>query len=125
MHAYHADERSRFGWRTKIPQNSRENRGSGTRTSYALPILLGALARQRGTWKTMGPFRAGRYGVAIAWVAVAWSVVVLAVCSLPPNQLPSAMLVGAELTLGVVYLVFVRTRFEGPKVTLATLEIQE
>ncbi len=93
--------------------------------SYALPILLGARARQRGTWKTMGPFRAGRHGVVIAWVAVAWSVVVLAVCSLPPNQLPAVMLVGAELVLGVVYFAFVRKRFEGPRVTLATLEAGE
>lgn len=93
--------------------------------SYALPILLGARARQRGTWKTMGPFRAGRHGVVVAWVAVAWSVVVLAVCSLPPNQLPAAMLVGAELVLGVVYFAFVRRRFEGPRVTLAILESGE
>ena len=90
--------------------------------SYALPIFLGALARRRGTWRTMGPFRAGRYGVVIAWVAVAWSVLVLVVCSLPPNQLPAAMLVGAEMALGVVYLTVVRKRFEGPRVTLATLE---
>ena len=73
----------------------------------------------------MGPFRAGRHGVVVAWVAVAWSVVVLAVCSLPPNQLPAAMLVGAELVLGVVYFAFVRRRFEGPRVTLAILESGE
>ncbi|HSO35618.1 MAG TPA: amino acid permease, partial [Labilithrix sp.] len=90
--------------------------------SYALPILLGAIARHRGLWRTMGPFRAGRLGVVIAWVAVAWSVVVLVVCSLPPNQLPAAMLAGAVLVLGALYVGLVRKRFEGPSVRLAALE---
>ena len=89
--------------------------------SYAMPILLGAIARYRGRWKTMGPFNVGRFGVPVASVAVAWSVVVLVVCSLPPNQLPAAMLVGAVLALGIVYVAFVR-RFEGPRVKLAALE---
>ena len=94
----------------------------GLYVSYAVPILLGAVARHRGRWKTLGPFNVGRVGVPVAWVAVGWSAVVLVVCSLPPNQLPAAMLGGAVLTLGIVYVAFVRKRFEGPRVTLAALE---
>jgi len=93
--------------------------------SYALPILLGALARHRGSWRSLGPFRVGRLGVAVAWIAVAWSAVVLAVCSLPPNQLPAAMLGGALLALAFLYFVFVRSRFAGPNVTLAILESRQ
>lgn len=90
--------------------------------SYALPILLGALARHRGAWKTMGPFQLGHFGIVVAWTAVVWSVLVLVVCSLPPNQLPAAMLAGAVVMLGALYLIVVRKRFEGPRVKLATLE---
>lgn len=94
----------------------------GLYVSYASPILLGAIARGAGRWKTMGPFRLGRFGVAIAWAAVAWSVAVLVVCGLPPNVLPAKMLAGAVAGLAALWFLVVRKRFEGPRVTLATLE---
>ncbi len=97
----------------------------GLYVSYASPILLGAVARGRGTWKTMGPFRLGGAGVAVAWAAVAWSAFVLVVCSLPPNALPAKMLVGALAALGVLWFAVVRKRFEGPRVTLAALEAKQ
>lgn len=90
--------------------------------SYALPIMLGALARHRGAWRTLGPFNLGRFGVAVAWSAVVWSGIVLAVCSLPPNQLPAAMLAGAVIVLAILYFTVVQNRFEGPRVKLAALE---
>lgn len=90
--------------------------------SYAVPILLGAIARHRGAWKTMGPFRLRRFGVLVAWVAVAWSALVLAVCCLPPNQLPASMLAGAVVLLAALYFAVVRKDFEGPRVKLAALE---
>lgn len=94
----------------------------GLYVSYAVPILLGALARRRGAWKTMGPFHLRGFGVVVAWLAVGWSVVVLVICSLPPNQLPAMMLGGALVILGVLYHAVVRKRFEGPRVKLAALE---
>ncbi len=90
--------------------------------SYALPILLGAIARHRGAWKRRGPFHLGRWGVLVAWVAVTWSAGVLVVCSLPPNQLPARMLAGAVAILALLYFSVVRKRFEGPRVKLAALE---
>lgn len=94
----------------------------GLYVSYALPILLGALARHRRAWKTLGPFNLRGAGVLVAWAAVAWSVFVLAVCSLPPNTLAARLLAGVMLTLVFLWFTIVRSRFSGPKVDLATLE---
>ncbi len=94
----------------------------GLYVSYAAPILLGALARRAGRWRTMGPFSLGRYGTLVAWAAVGWSAFVLVVCSVPPNALPAAMLVGVVASLGLLWTFVVKTRFEGPRVTLAALE---
>lgn len=96
----------------------------GLYVSYALPILLGAVARHRRQWLTRGPFSLGRLGLPIAWAAVTWGAIVLLVCSLPPNQLPAAMLVSALVVLATIYFTFVRHRFEGPKVKLSTLEAE-
>jgi amino acid transporter len=90
--------------------------------SYAIPIGLGVVARHRGKWRTLGPFNLRGAGVPIAWAALLWSLFVLVVCSLPPNQLPTAMLGSLVVFLVVVYAAFVRRRFAGPKVKLATLE---
>jgi amino acid transporter len=90
--------------------------------SYAIPILLGALARQRGRWKTPGPFHLRGFGIPIAWMAVVWSGFVLVVCSLPPNQVPAGMLGAVVVVLVAIYAMFLRGRFVGPKVDLASLE---
>ena len=97
----------------------------GLYVSYAIPIFLGVLARQRGKWTAMGPFTLRAAGIPIAIVAVLWSVIVLVVCSLPPNRLPAEMLAGGFVVLGVVYLLFVRRSFRGPTVTLKALESAE
>ncbi|AKV02723.1 amino acid transporter [Labilithrix luteola] len=96
----------------------------GLYVSYAVPILLGAVARHRRQWLTRGPFSLGRFGLPVAWAAVTWGGIVLIVCSLPPNQLPAGMLAFALLVLATIYFTFVRHRFEGPKVKLATLEAE-
>jgi amino acid transporter len=94
----------------------------GLYVSYAVPILLGALARRRGTWKTMGPLSLGRFGLPLAWVAVAWCAFVLVVCALPPGQLATAMLGGCVAVLAIVYVAVVKKTFTGPKVDLAHFE---
>jgi amino acid transporter len=90
--------------------------------SYGLPIALGAVARHRGRWKRMGPWRYGRAGLAIAWAAVAWSLFVLAAFALPAGGAYARLLVGIVAALGVVYAAFVRGRFAGPQIHLAELE---
>ena len=94
----------------------------GLYVSYAIPIALGANARRAGRWKRPGPFHLRGHGVFVAWVAVAWCAFVLVVCSLPPNFLAGALLGGLIVVLAVVFFVFVRRRFKGPKVDLAMLE---
>ncbi len=96
----------------------------GLYVSYATPVLLGAVARHRGRWKTLGPINLGRAGLAVAWAAVAWSVFVLVVCSLPPNDLAARMLGGSVVVLSSLCATVVRRRFAGPKVTLSGLEEQ-
>ena len=90
--------------------------------SYAFPIVLGVIARRRGAWRTLGPFHLRRLGVPVACAAVVWCTFVLGVCSLPPNQLPAGMLAALVSALVVVWFTFVRGRFAGPKVKLASLE---
>jgi amino acid transporter len=90
--------------------------------SYALPIVLGILARRRGAWRTLGPFHLRGLGVPVAYAAVLWCAFVLVVCSLPPNQLPAAMLAALVALLAFVWFAVVRGRFAGPRVRLANLE---
>ena len=95
---------------------------TGLYTSYAAPILLGALARGRGRWTRLGPWNLGPFGRWVAWGAVIWSGVVLVVCCLPPNGIAGAMLGGVIGTLAVFYFTVVRGRFRGPSLDLSTLE---
>jgi amino acid transporter len=96
----------------------------GLYVSYALPILLGAFARRRGVWKRRGPFTLRAFGAPVAWLAVAWSAFVLVVCSMPPNMLAAKLLFCFIGALVVTWFAFVRARFTGPKVDLATLEAE-
>jgi amino acid transporter len=89
--------------------------------SYALPIALGAVARQRGRWTKPGPFHLGRLGVGVAWGAVAWAGFVFVVCALA-NGLAAGLFAGLLLGLGGLWVGRVRGRFAGPKVDLARFE---
>jgi len=88
---------------------------TGLYTSYAVPILLGAIARARGRWTRRGPWHLGAFGPVVAWGAVAWSIAVLVVCSLPPNAIAGAMIAGVIALLAATYFVFVRGKFRGPR----------
>jgi amino acid transporter len=95
---------------------------TGLYVSYAIPILLGALARRRGAWKKLGPWNLGSKGVAIAFAATLWSLFVLIVCSLPPTTIAGYMLVGVTVAIVILYFAFAKKKFTGPKVTLASFE---
>jgi amino acid transporter len=84
--------------------------------SYALPIALGAIARRRGTWRALGPWNLGRAGVPIAWAAVGWSLAVLATFGLPHSGAYLLLLAGVAAALGIVYALFAKRRFKGPRV---------
>ncbi|HEY1954973.1 MAG TPA: amino acid permease [Polyangiaceae bacterium] len=90
--------------------------------SYAAPIALGVVARLRGKWTRRGPFALGRAGLAVACAAVVYSAFVLVCFAIPPNQVYGELIVGIELAIVVVYVVFARRRFRGPKLDLAAIE---
>lgn len=82
--------------------------------SYALPIGLGAWARQRGRWRRFGPFRLGALGPWVAWIAVAWSTFVLAIAALPHHGVYVWLLASLGVVLLGAYALFFRGRFTGP-----------
>jgi amino acid transporter len=89
--------------------------------SYALPIALGAVARQRGRWRRPGSFHLGRAGIGLAWVAVAWAGFVFVVCTMA-NGLAAVLFIGLLVALAGLWVARVRGRFAGPKVDLAHFE---
>ena len=95
---------------------------TGLYVSYALPIVLGAVARHRGRWTRRGPWHLGVLGVPVAWIAAAWSLSVLVVCALPPNGLSGVLLVAVMAALGVLYVARVRGRFHGPRLDLEAVQ---
>jgi amino acid transporter len=82
--------------------------------SYVIPIALGAVARQRGVWRRLGPWHLGRFGVVVAWTAVAWTAVVLATAALPHRGAYLGLLVAVSVGLVAFYFAVVRGRFKGP-----------
>lgn len=94
----------------------------GLYVSYGIPIGLGAIARQQRRWVKLGPWNVGRAGVPLAWFSVAWVFGVLAVCTLPPNVLAGKLLAIALVVISAIWLVWVRGRFQGPKVSLETFQ---
>jgi amino acid transporter len=89
--------------------------------SYALPVGLGAIARQRGRWRRRGPFSLGRAGVPLAWAAVAWSAAVGGICAVA-NALSMGLFVALLAGLAGLWIGRVRARFTGPRVDLAHFE---
>ncbi|HQY61550.1 MAG TPA: amino acid permease [Polyangiaceae bacterium] len=94
----------------------------GLYVSYGLPIALGVRARLRGRLTRRGPFHLGRLSVPIGGAAALWCVGVLVVCSLPPNLGAGGVLAGLAAALGLLWLISVRGRFQGPRVQLVDLE---
>lgn len=94
----------------------------GLYVSYGVPIALGAWARTKGRLSRRGPFSLGNASVPIAILATVWCVFVLVVCSLPPNAVAGGVLAALALGLVVLWNVRTKSRFSGPKVSLADLE---
>ncbi|WP_257460950.1 amino acid permease [Archangium lipolyticum] len=86
--------------------------------SYALPVLVGLLARRNGTWSHQGPWDLGRFSTLVNVVALGWCAVVMVLFVLPPNELAGYTFAGALALLTVYWVAFQRHTFVGPKVTL-------
>ena len=85
--------------------------------SYALPIGAGLLAKRSGKWKEKGPFDLGRWSTFVNSVALLWVAAMTVLMSLPPNALAGYTLLGTFVVLGVVWVLFMRKWFKGPKIT--------
>jgi amino acid transporter len=88
--------------------------------SYAVPIALGAWARRTGRWTQYGPWDLGRWSPVVNTVALAWVAVLTVLFVLPPNELAGYTFAGFLALLAVYWFGYMRSRFRGPKVTLAT-----
>lgn len=84
--------------------------------SYAVPILVGLMARRAGRWTMRGPWDLGRWSGLVNGVALAWAAVVTVLFVLPPNELAGYTFAGCLALLAVYWFGYMRTRFEGPKV---------
>ncbi|QRK07249.1 amino acid permease [Archangium violaceum] len=83
--------------------------------SYALPVLVGLIARRNGTWTHRGPWDLGRYSTLVNVVALGWCAVVMVLFVLPPNELAGYTFAGALILLTVYWVAFQRHTFVGPK----------
>lgn len=81
--------------------------------SYALPILMGLLARKKG-WPRKGPWHLGKYSSLVNIVALAWVTFMLVVMSLPPNGKAGLTFLGTLALLVVAWFGGVRAHFKGP-----------
>ncbi|WP_395805538.1 amino acid permease [Archangium minus] len=83
--------------------------------SYALPVLVGLIARRNGTWTHRGPWDLGRFSTPVNVVALCWCAVVMVLFILPPNELAGYTFAGALALLTVYWVAFQRHTFVGPK----------
>ncbi len=81
--------------------------------SYALPILMGLLARKKG-WPRRGPWHLGKYSAVVNVVALLWVAFMLVVMSLPPNGKAGLTFLGTVAVLVVAWFAWVRRSFKGP-----------
>ena len=81
--------------------------------SYAVPILVGLLARKKG-WPRVGPWSLGRWGHAVNVIALLWAAFMLVVMSLPPNGKAGLTFVGTIALMVTVWFAGMRRKFKGP-----------
>jgi amino acid transporter len=88
--------------------------------SYGLPIAVGLWARASGSWQRRGPWDLGRYSLLVNVISLTWIAGITVLIVLPPNEIAGKMFLGCLALLGVYWFAFMRERFKGPRVTLAT-----
>ena len=82
--------------------------------SYIVPVFLALRAKRRGKGISEGPFRFGRYGVAVNLIAIVWVVFISTILSLPDDLRAGKSIIAFVALLGLWYLVSERRRFRGP-----------
>ena len=57
----------------------------------------------------------GRWGSAVNLIALLYTAFICFVLIMPPNQLAAKTLAGVLVALGLIYLIEVRRKYQGPK----------
>ena len=84
--------------------------------SYALPIVYAFFARREGRLST-GPFTLGRWSSMVNGIAIAWVAIVTVLFVLPPNVLAGYGFLAALVLITLMWVLWAKQRFPGPKVT--------
>jgi amino acid transporter len=83
--------------------------------SYGLPILARLIYRAKRRAEAPGPWTLGRFSTPVAVVAVSWVTFICVVFVLPPNQDAGKYIAACTGALVLLWLLYVRKHFEGPK----------
>jgi amino acid transporter len=78
--------------------------------AYVLPTALGVVAKYRGTWKDMPPWRVEPFFLPLAAVGVVWCLVLLVIGMQPPNDIAAPVVGGMLVGLLVLWFGYVRRR---------------
>jgi amino acid transporter len=92
--------------------------------AYVIPVALGLRSRLSGSvWPRSAVWSLGRMGPAVNVVSVCYTAFITVVLVMPPNILALRTLLGVAMTLTLVYLAAVRTRFKGPVWSQASVTV--
>jgi amino acid transporter len=84
--------------------------------AYIIPVALGLRARFRGSnWPGLAPWTLGRWGAAVNFIALLYTAFICFVLIMPPNQLAAKTLAGVLGLLGLIYVIEVRRKYQGPE----------
>jgi amino acid transporter len=84
--------------------------------AYIIPVALGLRARFRGSnWPGLAPWTLGRWGAAVNFIALLYTAFICFVLIMPPNQLAAKTLAAVLAALGLVYVIQVRRKYQGPE----------
>ncbi len=86
----------------------------GLYISYIIPVCLSLRARSAGRGIEPGPWRLGRYSVAVNVVAVIWVIFLCIVLSIPDEMRAGKTMVAVTLLLALWYALQARRQFPGP-----------
>ena len=84
--------------------------------AYVIPVALGL--RGHKSWRIDSLWNLGRWSKPVALLAVAYTLFICIVLVAPPNELAGKTFAGTVIALAVIYVVYVRHRYRGPKWSL-------
>ena len=89
--------------------------------SYGVPTLLGLCAHGR-KWTYMGPWQLGIWFKPLALVSIIGTTGLLLIGTQPPSEKAGYLVLALTLVLIVGWFIFAKSRFQGPRVSLDSLQ---